>query len=244
MAITFQCKIALRPRSVFCFGTISYIADEKGVLHRIADPPEKKPPSEISEKVGTRPQIAQPLAPQIKTASCKSRAGNSLTRRTSLPTSPTEEWTWITRKKEASGIEARQVVLLTPSPSKKDGKKFITTTTPFYPYVLFIGGRLESFPISNDEPTMPGKNLPSEKLGDRETNARIFGDITKLGSGTQRSPYPEMKSRKEEKLLMNESLEKGGTLADVIASKLKTEIENKLSRMCGYAERTLSSRET
>jgi hypothetical protein len=39
---------------------------------------------------------------------------------------------------------------------------------------------------------------------------------------------------------MNESLEKGGTLADVIASKLKS----KLSRMRGYAERTLSSRET
>jgi hypothetical protein len=44
------------------------------------------------------------------------------------------------RKKEASGIEARQVVLPTPSPSKKDGKKFITIATPFYPNVLFIGG--------------------------------------------------------------------------------------------------------
>jgi hypothetical protein len=30
----------------------------------------------------------------------------------------------------------------------------------------------------------------------------------------------------------------------VTAGKLKTEIENKLSRMQGYAERTLSSRET
>jgi hypothetical protein len=43
---------------------------------------------------------------------------------------------------------------------------------------------------------------------------------------------------------MNESLEKGGILADVTAGKLKTEIENKLSRMRGYAERILSSRET
>jgi hypothetical protein len=57
-----------------------------------------------------------------------------------LSTSSTEEWTQITRKKEASRIEARQVVLLTPSPSKKDRKKVITTTTPFYPDVLFIGG--------------------------------------------------------------------------------------------------------
>jgi hypothetical protein len=43
---------------------------------------------------------------------------------------------------------------------------------------------------------------------------------------------------------MNESLEKGGTPADVITNNLKTEIENKLSRMRGYTEITLSSRET
>jgi hypothetical protein len=89
-----------------------------------------------------------------------------------------------------------------------------------------------------------GKNLPSEKLADGGTDAGIFGDITRLGSGTQRSLYPGMKSQKWEKLLTNESLEKGGTPADVIAGKLKTEIEKKLSRMRGYVERTLSSRET
>jgi hypothetical protein len=37
---------------------------------------------------------------------------------------------------------------------------------------------------------------------------------------------------------MSNSSEKGGTLADVIASRLKS----KLSRMRGYTERTLSSR--
>ena len=52
--------------------------------------------SEISEKAGTRQQIAQPLVPQAKTAFCKSRAGNSLTQRTPLSTSSTEEWTQIT----------------------------------------------------------------------------------------------------------------------------------------------------
>jgi hypothetical protein len=41
-----------------------------------------------------------------------------------------------------------------------------------------------------------GKNLPSEKLDDGGTDARIFDDITKLGSETQRSPYPGMKSQK------------------------------------------------
>jgi hypothetical protein len=101
MAVTSQCKIALRPGSVFYFGTISSVAGEKGYLHRIADPPEKRPSSKISKKVGTRQQIAQPPAPQTKTTSCKSRAGNPLTRRTPLPTSPTEEWTRVTRKKRS-----------------------------------------------------------------------------------------------------------------------------------------------
>jgi hypothetical protein len=59
-----------------------------------------------------------------------------------LSTSSTEEWTQITRKKATNGIEARQVTLSAPSPSKKDGKKFVTTATPFYPDILFIGGRV------------------------------------------------------------------------------------------------------
>jgi hypothetical protein len=85
-----------------------------------------------------------------------------------------------------------------------------------------------------------GKNLLSEKLADGGTNTGIFSDITKLGNGTRRSLCPEMKSWRWEKLLMNESSEKGGTLADVIAGRLKS----KLNRIQGYTERTLSSRET
>jgi hypothetical protein len=101
MAIIFQHKIALRPRSVFCFGTISSVADEEGILHRIVDPPEKKPSSKISKKAGTRQQIAQPPVPRAKTTSCKSGAEKSFTRRTSLSTSSTKEWTRITRKKRS-----------------------------------------------------------------------------------------------------------------------------------------------
>jgi hypothetical protein len=84
MAIIFQYKIALRLGSVFGFGTISSVADEEGILHHIADPPEKKPSPKISEKDGSRQQIAQPPAPRAKTTSCKSRAENSFTRRTPL----------------------------------------------------------------------------------------------------------------------------------------------------------------
>jgi hypothetical protein len=41
-----------------------------------------------------------------------------------------------------------------------------------------------------------GKNLPSERLDDGGIDGGIFGDITKLESGTQHSPYPGMRSRK------------------------------------------------
>jgi hypothetical protein len=164
MVVTSQCKIALRRRSVFCFGTISSIADEKGTLHRIVDPPEKRFSPEIPRKAGARQWIAQPPAPQAKTTSFKPKVGNLPARRTPLPTSPTKEWTRITRKKEASvlrkGMELRQVIFPAPSPSKEDGKKHTITTTPFYPDILFIGGRLESSPIFDDEPTVQGEEPP------------------------------------------------------------------------------------
>jgi hypothetical protein len=85
------------------------------------------------------------------------------------------------------------------------------------------------------------KNHPSEKPGDGEIDAEIFGDITRLGSETQRSPYPGMKLWRSEKLLMNDSSKKRGILADVTVGKLKTEIENELSKMRDYVERTLFS---
>jgi hypothetical protein len=81
-----------------------------------------------------------------------------------VPTSPTKEWTRITRKREVNvprkGTELRRAIFLAPSPSKKDEKELATTITPFYPDSLFIGGRLELAPISDDEPTMPGEEPP------------------------------------------------------------------------------------
>jgi hypothetical protein len=85
-----------------------------------------------------------------------------------------------------------------------------------------------------------GKNLLSGKLVDGGTDAAIFGDITKEGNGTRRSLYLEMKFRRWEKLLTNESSEREGTLTDVIVGRLKS----KLSRMRGNTERTLSLCET
>ena len=68
----------------------------------------------------------------------------------------------------------------------------------------------------------------------------MFGDIMKLENETRRSLYHEMRSRRWEKLLMNESSGKGGTPADVIVGKLKS----KPSRRRDSVERTLSSDET
>jgi hypothetical protein len=165
MAVTSHCMITLRLGSVFCFRTILSVADERGILHRIADPPKKKLSLEVPRKAGTRQRIAQPPAPQTKTTSCKLRAENSLARRTPLSTSPIKEWTRITRKKEVSvpGTKLHRAVFSAPSPSKKDEKELATAATPFYPDVLFIGGRLESSSVSDDEPTMLGEEPPQRE---------------------------------------------------------------------------------
>jgi hypothetical protein len=78
------------------------------------------------------------------------------------------------------------------------------------------------------------------KHDDEETDARMFSDITRLGSGTQRSPYLEMKFQKWEKLPTSEYTEKDGILADVIVDSLRTESGSKPSKAQGCAERILS----
>jgi hypothetical protein len=171
MAITFQRKIILRPGSVFCFGTISSVADEEGTLHRIADPPERKPSSTIFGKAGAKQEKAQPPALRVETTSCEPGAEDLSTRRTPLSTSSTEKWTRITRKKEANEVKARQAALLVPPPSKENRKKLVTTTVPFYPDVLCIGGRVESTPVSDDEPTALGEE-PVQQESRRRRNRR------------------------------------------------------------------------
>jgi hypothetical protein len=167
MAITFQRKIILRPGSIFCFGTISSVADEEGTLHRLADPPEKKPSSGISGKIGARQEKAQPPALLKKIT-------------TPLSTSPTKEWTWITRRKEAKD---HQTDLSAPPPSKESRKKITVTATPFYPDVLFIG-RVESPPSPTTSRLHPERNHLSRNPADEGTNAEISSDITRPESGT------------------------------------------------------------
>jgi hypothetical protein len=117
----------------------------------------------------------------------KSKVGSSPTKKTPLSTSPTKEWIWITRKKEANvpsqGTRTRQAIFPTPSPSKEDRKKSAITPAPFYPDVLFIGGDWSHHPSLTMSLPCKGKNLPSVKHDDGGTDAGTCSDITKLGNG-------------------------------------------------------------
>jgi hypothetical protein len=168
MAVTFQHKIILRPGSIFCFGTISSVVDEEGTLHRLTNPPERKPSSEISEKIGARQEKAQPPALLKKITSSEIGAEGPSAQRTPLSTSLTREWTRITRKKEVKDHQADRSV---PPLSKENRKKITVTTTPFYPDVLFIG-RVESPPISDDEPTAPREEPPQQESCRRRNRRR------------------------------------------------------------------------
>jgi hypothetical protein len=169
MAITFQHKIILCPGSVFCFGTISFVADEEGTLHRIADPLERKSSSKVSEKIGAKQGKAQPPALREKITFSKLGVEGPSTRKTPLSTSPMEKWTRIPWKKEANEAKDCQAALSAPPSSKEDRKKIVATAAPFYPDVLFIGGRVESNPISDDEPTAPGEE-PLHRESHRRRN--------------------------------------------------------------------------
>jgi hypothetical protein len=85
-----------------------------------------------------------------------------------------------------------------------------------------------------------GRNLLSEKLADEGIDAEISGDIMQPENATRRSPYHEMRSRRWEKLRMNESSGKGGIPADAIVGKLKS----RPNRRRDNVKRILSSDET
>jgi hypothetical protein len=140
-------------------------------VHRIADPLERKSSSKISEKIGAKQGKAQPPALRENITFSKLGSEGPSTRRTPLSTSPTEKWRRITRRKEANEAKGRQAALSVPPSSKEDRKKIVVTAAPFYPDVLFIGGRVESNPISDDEPTAQGEE-PLHRESRRRRNRR------------------------------------------------------------------------
>jgi hypothetical protein len=126
-----------------------------------------------------------------------------------------------------------------PPPSKENRKKLVITTTPFYPNILFIGGRVESSPSPTTNQPCLGKNHLSGKLVDKGTDAVTPDDIMKPENETRCSLCHEMRSWRWEKLQMNESSGRGGITANVIVGELKS----KLSKRRENVERTLSSDE-
>jgi hypothetical protein len=237
MTITFQHKIALRPGSVFCFGTISSVADEEGTLHRIEDLPEKKPSSKISEKAGTKQDIAQPSALRTKTTSCKPGAENLLTRRNPLSTSSMEKWTRLQVKKKQRPVKLPFWHL---RPQERTERSLSSRQLHSTPTSSSSGGECNRPPSPTTNRLCLGKNLLSEKLAARGIDAITPDDIMKPENEIRRSLYHETRSRRWEKLQMNESLGKGETPADVIVGKLKS----KPSRRQDNVERTLSSDKT
>jgi hypothetical protein len=236
MAVTFQHKIILRPGSTFCFGTISFVADEEGTLHRITDTPKRKSSPKISEKIEAKQGKVQPPVLRGKITFNKLGVEGPLARRTPLSTSPMKEWTRITRKKEANETKDRQSGLSVPSSSKEGRKKIVMTTVPFYPDVLFIG-RVESPPSPTTNRPHLERNLLSGNPADEGTDAEISGNITRPENGTRRNPYHETRSRRWEKLRKNVSSGKEGIPDDAIVDGLK----NRPSRKQGNAGKIHSS---
>jgi hypothetical protein len=195
MAVTFQHKIILRPGSVFCFGTISSTADEEGTLHRIADPARRKSPPTTSENIGAKQGKAQPPALRKKIAFSKPGVEGPLTRRTPLSTSPTKEWTQITRKKETNKTGRKQIVLSVSLPSKENRKKIATTAAPSTP-TSSSSGEWSRPPSPTTSRLHLERNLLSGNPADEGTDAKISGDITRPESGTQSSLYRETRSQR------------------------------------------------
>jgi hypothetical protein len=77
----------------------------------------------------------------------------------------------MTRRKEANESKGRQAALSVPPSSKEGRKKIVAIAAPFYPDVLFIRGRVESNPVSDDEPTAPGEE-PHQRESRRRRNRR------------------------------------------------------------------------
>jgi hypothetical protein len=91
---------------MFCFGTISSVADEEGILHRIADPPKKAFPENLREDRNKAEDSATSSAPS-KDYLLRVKSWELIYSKNPVSTSSTEEWTRITMIKEARGIEAR-----------------------------------------------------------------------------------------------------------------------------------------
>jgi hypothetical protein len=188
MAVTFHSKIALRPGSVFCFGTISSVADEEGTLHRIADPPKKKSPPTNSENVGE----AQPPALRKKIAFRKSGAESPLTRRTPLSTSPTKNGHRSRGRRRPRGSKLFFPFL---HPQRRTERRSPQQQHHSIP-TSSSSGEWSRLPSPTTSRPHPGKNHLNENPTDGETGAGTFGDITRPENGIRSNLSRGTRSRR------------------------------------------------
>jgi hypothetical protein len=93
-------------------------------------------------------------------------------------------------------VEAQLTTIPTTSPSKEmEGARSITPNS-FFPDILFIQGRVEDTPVSDDEPTILGEEPPSVTHADAGTSAVTYDITTKPGERIQHNPSPRMKPPK------------------------------------------------
>jgi hypothetical protein len=94
----------------------------------------------------------------------------------------------ITRKKETNEVKARRAALLIPLPSKENGEKLVATTVQFYPDVLFIRGRVESTPVSDNEPIALGEEPLQWESRRRRNRRRNIGRHHEAGERDPAQP--------------------------------------------------------
>jgi hypothetical protein len=187
MAVTFHSKITVRPGSVFCFGTISSIADEEGILHRIADPPEKKSPPTNSENAGE----TRPPALRKKIVSGKAGAESSPTRKTPLSTSPMKEWTRITRKRPGKSKSFFPFL----RPQRRTERKSPRQQHHSTPTSSSSGEWSRPPSLTTNRPRLERNHL-NENPADGGTDAGTFDDITRPENGIRSSLSRETRSRR------------------------------------------------
>jgi hypothetical protein len=181
MAVTFHSKITLRPGSVFCFGTISFVADEEGTLHRIADPPEEKSPPTNSENVGE----VQPPALRKKIVSGKSGELHCL-----LPRQKNGHRSRGRRRPRGSKLffPFLRPQRRTERRSPRQQRHSIPTSSS--------SGEWSRLPSPTTSRPHPEKNHLNENPADGETGARTFDDITRAENGTRSNLSHGTRSRR------------------------------------------------
>jgi hypothetical protein len=84
-------------------------------------------------------------------------------------------------------VKDYRTALSVPPSSKENGKKLVTAAVPFYPDVLFTG-RVESPPVSDNEPTAPEEEPPQRESHRRRNRHRNIWRHQEVGERDPAQP--------------------------------------------------------